>query len=242
MYLGEAMSGASTDPLATPMVAADLTGLPPAYVLVAEFDPLLDDGLIYAAKLMGFGVETGYYRAEGMIHGFARARITGADAAKAFNAMTDVPARQAPRLSAMAFTDILGQFTADVEAGDGHALAALFTEDGVYHDTFYGEFKGRDAIQDMLDNHFWRDAKAFRWDMREPLEGGGIGYSNWSFSYESRLEGAVGKRILFEGMSRFRLNDGMIERYDEVFDMGIALSQTAFAPDRISPHCRQSRR
>ena len=88
-YLGEAMSGASTDPLATPMVAADLTGLPPAYVLVAEFDPLLDDGLIYAAKLMGFGVETGYYRAEGMIHGFARARITGAHAAKAFNAMTD---------------------------------------------------------------------------------------------------------------------------------------------------------
>jgi hypothetical protein len=134
----------------------------------------------------------------------------------------------------MAFTDILGQFTAAVEAGDGHALAALFTEDSVYHDTFYGEFKGRDAIQDMLDNHFWRDAKAFRWDMREPLEGGGIGYSNWSFSYEFRLEGAVGKRILFEGMSRFRLNDGMIERYDEVFDMGIALSQTAFAPDRIS--------
>jgi acetyl esterase len=88
-YLGEAISGASTDPLATPMVAADLTGLPPAYVLVAEFDPLLDDGLIYAAKLMGFGVETGYYRAEGMIHGFARARITGAHAAKAFNAMTD---------------------------------------------------------------------------------------------------------------------------------------------------------
>ena len=83
------MSGASTDPLATPMVAADLTGLPPAYVLVAEFDPLLDDGLIYAAKLMGFGVETGYYRAEGMIHGFARARITGAHAAKAFNAITD---------------------------------------------------------------------------------------------------------------------------------------------------------
>ena len=134
----------------------------------------------------------------------------------------------------MAFTDILGQFTAAVEAGDGHALAALFTEDGVYHDTFYGEFKGRDAIQDMLDKHFWRDAKAFRWDMREPLEGGGIGYSNWSFSYESRLKGAVGKRILFEGMSRFRLNDSMIERYDEVFDMGIALSQTAFAPDRIS--------
>lgn len=88
MYLGETMAGASTDPLATPMVAKDLTGLPPTYVLVAEYDPLIDDGLIYAAKLMGFGVETGYYRAERMIHGFARARVTGTDAAKAFGAMT----------------------------------------------------------------------------------------------------------------------------------------------------------
>lgn len=88
MYLGDAMAGASTDPLATPMVATDLSGLPPAYVLVAEYDPLLDDGLIYAAKLMGFGVETGFYRADRMIHGFARARVTGADAAKAFKAMT----------------------------------------------------------------------------------------------------------------------------------------------------------
>jgi acetyl esterase len=88
MYLGEAISGHSTDPLATPMAAADLSNLPPAYVLVAEYDPLIDDGLIYAAKLMGYGVETGYYRAERMIHGFARARITGPDAAKAFGAMT----------------------------------------------------------------------------------------------------------------------------------------------------------
>ena len=134
----------------------------------------------------------------------------------------------------MAFIDILDQFTAAIEAGNGRALAALFTNDGVYHDTFYGEFKGRDAIQNMLDNHFWRDAKAFQWDMWEPLEGDGIAYSNWLFSYESRLQGAVGKRVMFEGMSRFRLNKGMIKRYDEVFDMGIALRQSAFAPDRIS--------
>lgn len=134
----------------------------------------------------------------------------------------------------MSFTDILRQFTAAVEAGDGAALGRLFTEDGIYDDTFYGAFEGPDGIADMLDNHFWRDAKAFRWDMREPLEGNGIAYTNWSFSYESRLPGAEGKRVLFEGMSRFRLRDGKITRYDEVFDMGIALSQTAFAPDRIA--------
>lgn len=133
----------------------------------------------------------------------------------------------------MAFQDLLARFTAAVEAGDGAALARLFTDSGVYHDTFYGEFRGPAAIQDMLENHFWRDAEAFRWDMREPVAVGDVGYANWSFSYASRLPGAEGKRVLFEGMSRFRLEGGRIQRYDEVFDMGVALSQTAFAPDRI---------
>lgn len=134
----------------------------------------------------------------------------------------------------MAFVDILEKFTAAVEAGDGAALAALFTPDGAYDDTFYGEFQGTAAIQDMLENHFWRDAKAFRWDMVEPVEAAGIGYANWTFSYESKLDGAAGKRVLFEGMSRFRLKDGKIERYDEVFDMGVALAQTAFGAERIA--------
>ena len=134
----------------------------------------------------------------------------------------------------MPFLDLIAKFTDAVEAGDGAALAALFTDDGVYHDTFYGEFQGRAAIQDMLENHFWRDAQAFRWDMREPVEANGIGYTNWSFSYASRLPGVEGRRIVFEGMSRFRLSGALIERYDEVFDMGIALSQTAFAPERIA--------
>lgn len=134
-----------------------------------------------------------------------------------------------------AFPDLLEAFTAAVEAGDGAALARLFTETGVYDDTFYGAFEGRAAIQDMLENHFWRDAKAFRWDMREPVAQGAIGYANWSFSYESRLPDVEGKRIVFEGMSRYRLSpDGqLIQRYDEIFDMGVALSQTAFSPDRI---------
>lgn len=88
-YLGEAMAGKSSDPLATPMVATDLADLPPCYVLIAEYDPLADDGVEYAHKLMAAGVETGFYNARRMIHGFVRARITGADSAKAFGALTD---------------------------------------------------------------------------------------------------------------------------------------------------------
>lgn len=134
----------------------------------------------------------------------------------------------------MSYTDLLSQFTAAVEAGDGKALAALFTPDGIYHDTFYGEFQGREAIADMLENYFWRDAKAFRWDMLEPLSQGDLGYAHWLFSYESRLPGAEGKRVAFRGFSCFHLKDGLIQHYGELFDQGIALAQTNFPAERMA--------
>ncbi len=134
----------------------------------------------------------------------------------------------------MTFADLLTRFTAAVEAGDGPALAALFTEDGVYHDTFYGKFQGRDAIADMLENHFWRDAQAFRWDMQEPLAQGDLGYAQWLFSYESKLPGVEGKRIAFRGYSCFHLKDGLIRHYGELFDQGIALAQTGFPAERMA--------
>ncbi len=134
----------------------------------------------------------------------------------------------------MSFTDLLARFTAAVEAGDGQALAATFTEDGVYHDTFYGAFAGREAIADMLENRFWRDAEAFRWDMKEPVAVGDIGYAHWLFSYQSKLTGVEGKRVAFEGMSCLHLSGGLIRHYGEVFDQGIALAQTGFAADRIA--------
>jgi len=87
-YLGEEKAGRSTDPLATPLVADDLSNLPPAYILVAEYDPLIDDGVAYAQKLIAAGVETGFYRADRMIHGFVRRRIHGRDCGRAFQAMT----------------------------------------------------------------------------------------------------------------------------------------------------------
>ena len=132
------------------------------------------------------------------------------------------------------FVALLDAFAAAAVAGDGARFAALFTEDGRYHDVFYGTFDGRDAIADMLENRFHRDAENFRWDMHDPARDGDMGYARYVFSYDSKLAGAEGKRVLFEGVSILRLTGNRIRDYREVANVGPGLVALGFAPERIA--------
>ncbi len=133
----------------------------------------------------------------------------------------------------MAFATLIQTMAAAAARGDGKAVADCFTPDGVYDDVFYGAFQG-DAIADMIDNYFHRDGCNFRWDIHDPVDNGSIGYARYVFSYESKLDGAQGKRALFEGVAVCRLKDGKIAHYSEVANSVTGLAGLGFPPERLA--------
>jgi hypothetical protein len=72
----------------------------------------------------------------------------------------------------------------------------------------------------------------YLWEFTDPVSDGVLGYAGFLFSYISRLPESLGRPVLFEGISCFQFRDGLIARYSEAFDRGVALVQLDFPADR----------
>jgi acetyl esterase len=68
-YVGSVKADPS-DPRLSPILAEDLSGLPPAFVVTAGFDPLRDEGEDYVRALRAAGVPTAHRRFPGLVHAF----------------------------------------------------------------------------------------------------------------------------------------------------------------------------
>jgi acetyl esterase len=86
------------EPVAHPLLAYDLAGLPPAYITVAHFDPLRDDGHLYAERMKQAGVEVSIREEPQMVHAWLRARHMSHGAREGFHALCEAVRRLAENL------------------------------------------------------------------------------------------------------------------------------------------------
>ncbi len=86
-YYRETLGAPEGNPYGHPLAAADWTGLPPAYITSAFFDPLRDDGRNTAARLIEAGVDVTYREEPQMVHAWLRARHRSPSAKAGFAAL-----------------------------------------------------------------------------------------------------------------------------------------------------------
>lgn len=114
VYIGPLDHPNHESKLANPLKETDYAGLPPAFLVAAEWDPLRDDCFDYAARLEAAGVPAEVRHEPLLVHAFLRARNMSEAAAQSFSAIVGavrslahegrLPARQAPAAAALAWT------------------------------------------------------------------------------------------------------------------------------------------
>jgi len=95
IYYRAVLQAPADDPVAYPLLSQSLAGLPPAYITVAHFDPLRDDGWHYAERLGEAGVDATFRDEPQMVHAWLRARHMSAGASAGFAALCEAISRMA---------------------------------------------------------------------------------------------------------------------------------------------------
>ncbi|MBB4293959.1 acetyl esterase [Rhizobium leguminosarum] len=88
-YYREILQAPASNEIAEPLRASSVAGLPPAFITVAHFDPLRDDGRHYATRLAAAGVEVWFREEPQMVHAWLRARHMSEGAGDGFRAVCE---------------------------------------------------------------------------------------------------------------------------------------------------------
>ncbi len=132
-------------------------------------------------------------------------------------------------------SEAVQEFAAAFNRQDLPGLLACFTEDALYHDTFYGRHQGQAALRDLFDRMF-RDGRDYAWSMNVVVADASRAAAEWTFSYtvSEAIPRSAGKKVSFAGMSLFELKGGRVASYREHFDSGVAFLQLGFSPESLA--------
>lgn len=131
-----------------------------------------------------------------------------------------------------AFRALLDRLQQAASDGDAEAFAGCFTPGGVYHDYVYGAFAGRANIAHMLQDHFHAACRDYDWRFFDAAVTGETGYAHSLSRFVSTMPDFEGREVVIDGISRFRLQDGLIAEYWESVNAGVAHQQLGVDPAR----------
>ncbi len=129
----------------------------------------------------------------------------------------------------MASEALARQFVERFVKTDVSGLLELFTDDASYHDVFYGQFTGKQAIRGMFET-FFREGKDYLWDLTKVIAGADAIAAEANFGFTSVSNG---RQARFPLVSIFEVQDDRIQGYREYFDFGRALLQTGVEPAAV---------